>query len=153
MEFASKSLSASEQRWAQIEKELFSIVFGLERFHQYTYGRKVFVTTDHKPLESIMRKPLSETPRRLQSLLMRANRYNFELQWAKGSSLLIADTLSRATVNCVSSCKTEYEPKIHLPDVMLEKIREESEKDETQRELKEVIVTGFPECKSKLSNN
>jgi len=39
---------------AQIEKEMYAIVFGTERFHQYIYGRNVAVNTDHKPLEAIL---------------------------------------------------------------------------------------------------
>ena len=31
------------------------MVFGLEKFHQYTYGRKVTVQTDHKLLEAIVK--------------------------------------------------------------------------------------------------
>ena len=49
--FASRALSDTETRYAQIEKELLSVVFGLEKFHQYTDGRKVTVQTDHKPLK------------------------------------------------------------------------------------------------------
>ena len=45
--FASRGLIDSETRWAQIEKELLSIVFGLERFNQYTYGRHVNIESDH----------------------------------------------------------------------------------------------------------
>ena len=33
--YASKSLSLSQQRYAQIEKELYTIVFGCTRFRQY----------------------------------------------------------------------------------------------------------------------
>jgi hypothetical protein len=54
---------ASEARYAQIEKELLSVIFGLERFHQYTYGRTVQVRSDHKPLESILKKALHATPK------------------------------------------------------------------------------------------
>ena len=36
--FASKSLNQSEQHYAQIEKELYAILFGCQRFHQYIYG-------------------------------------------------------------------------------------------------------------------
>ena len=49
-EFASRALTQAEQKWAQIEKETLSLVFGLERFDQYTYGRKVHIsrmTTNH----------------------------------------------------------------------------------------------------------
>ncbi len=41
-----------------IELELFGILFGMKRFHQYVYGRTVQVETDHLPLIPIMRKPL-----------------------------------------------------------------------------------------------
>ncbi|KAK3772350.1 hypothetical protein RRG08_031374 [Elysia crispata] len=52
---ASRSLSAAEQRYAQIKKETLAIVFSLESFHQYVYGRKTYVSTDHKPIVAIMR--------------------------------------------------------------------------------------------------
>lgn len=37
--YASKSLTDTQKRWAQIEKELFAIWFGCENFHQYVYGQ------------------------------------------------------------------------------------------------------------------
>ena len=48
--YASKSLTATQKQYAQIEKELLAIVFGCERFHQYLFGKEVLVQTDHKPL-------------------------------------------------------------------------------------------------------
>ncbi|CAH1233393.1 RTL1 [Branchiostoma lanceolatum] len=74
--YASRALTDSETRYAQIEKEMLGVVFGLERFHQYTYGREVKVQTDHKPLEMIVLKPLHAAPRRLQRMLMRLQQYN-----------------------------------------------------------------------------
>ena len=49
--FASRSLTTSEQNYAQIEKECLAIVFACERFNQYIHGR-VYTTvhTDHRPL-------------------------------------------------------------------------------------------------------
>lgn len=49
IEFASRTLTESEKIWAQIEKEMLAIAYGLERFDQYTFGRQVSVITDHKP--------------------------------------------------------------------------------------------------------
>ena len=60
--YASRSLSDTEQRYAQIEKEMLAIVFALEKFNQYTFGRHVRVSSDHKPLESIPSKPLAVAP-------------------------------------------------------------------------------------------
>ena len=46
--FACRALTDIETRYAQIEKELLPVVFGLEKFHQYTYERDVTVQSDHK---------------------------------------------------------------------------------------------------------
>ena len=69
--YASRALTQAEQRYSQIEKELLALVFGLEHNHQYVYGRKVILYTDHKPLVSISSKPLAAAPKRLQRLLLR----------------------------------------------------------------------------------
>ena len=67
--YASKAFTDSETNYAQIEKELAAVVFGVERFHQYVFMRNFVVETDHKPLETIIKKPLAETPPRLQKML------------------------------------------------------------------------------------
>ena len=92
--FASRTLSETESRYAQIEKEMLAAVYGLEKFHYYTFGRLVTVVTDHKPLVSIAKKPLSKAPKRLQALLMRAQAYNFRLIYKPGNQIPVADTLS-----------------------------------------------------------
>ena len=38
--FASRTLSRAEENYAQIEKELLAVVFAMERFDHYTYGRR-----------------------------------------------------------------------------------------------------------------
>lgn len=47
--YASRALMQAEQHDLQIEKELLALVFGLEHNHQYVYGRKVILYTDHNP--------------------------------------------------------------------------------------------------------
>ena len=96
IEYASRAFTKSERNCAQIDKELLSVVFGLERFGQYTYGRKVLIYNEHRPLETILKKPLSQAPKRLKILAMRINRYDIEFAYAPGSALVLADTLSRA---------------------------------------------------------
>ena len=51
--FASRALTKTEIAYSQIEKEQLAIVFAMERFHTYVYGRKCTVITDHKPLIAI----------------------------------------------------------------------------------------------------
>ena len=57
--FASRALTQTETRYAQIEKELLAIVFACEKF-----GRDIVnVETDHKPLEEIFKKGLCDALR------------------------------------------------------------------------------------------
>ena len=51
--YASKAFSETVARYSNIEHEMLAIVFGIERFHHYVYGRHVIVETDYKPLVSI----------------------------------------------------------------------------------------------------
>ncbi|KAJ8036533.1 hypothetical protein HOLleu_20539 [Holothuria leucospilota] len=90
--FASRALSHVETRYAQIERELLSVIFGLERFHQYTYGHHVTVQTDHKPLESIVKKPLYKAPKCLQRMLLRMQEYDVTLGYRPGKQMQLADT-------------------------------------------------------------
>ncbi|CAB4054888.1 unnamed protein product [Lepeophtheirus salmonis] len=74
---------------------MLPVVFELEKLHHYTYGRDLDITTDHKPLVSIVAKPLYLAPRRLQTLLLRTQKYQFTLNYRPGSQIPIADALSR----------------------------------------------------------
>ena len=99
MAYASRALTATESRYAQIEKELLAIVYSLEKFHQYTFGRHTHIQSDHKPLEAIFRKSLSAMPRRLQGMMLRIQGYDVTVTYTKGTNIPLADTLSRAYLN------------------------------------------------------
>ena len=61
--YASRSMSKTETRYAQIE-ECLGLVYGLQIFHCYVYGLPIFtVETDHRPLVSIIKKSLNEMSR------------------------------------------------------------------------------------------
>ena len=66
----SRSLSKSEKNYVAIELERLTIVFACQKFHQYIFGKKVRIETDHKPLEIIVRKPILSALRRLQRMLL-----------------------------------------------------------------------------------
>ena len=56
--FASKTLTKTQSNYSNIEREMLSLVHGVERFHTYLYGRSFTIITDHKPLEMICNKPI-----------------------------------------------------------------------------------------------
>ena len=74
--FASKALTETEQRYANIERELLAVGFGCERFRTYLYGCKFQVESDHKPLEMVSLKNLIAAPHRLQRMLLRLQEYD-----------------------------------------------------------------------------
>lgn len=58
--FASKSLTDTEKKYPQIEKEALAIKFACRKFHNYIYGKKITVHTDHLPLVSIFKKNIAD---------------------------------------------------------------------------------------------
>jgi hypothetical protein len=156
--YASRALTDAETRYAQIEKELLAVVFGFERFNQYTYARHVEVETDHKPLEAITKKPLSIAPPRLQRMLLRLQRYDFTAKYKPGKEMILADTLSRAYIpECEPDASNmEDEIEYHAHSVLhrmpvstnkMEKIREETSKDPTMMILLNAIRRGWPQTR------
>lgn len=149
--FASRTLSECEKNYAQIEKELLAITFGLKKFHNYTYGRQVTVVTDHKPLVSITNKPLVKAPKRLQSLLLKIQDYDISLIYKTGSQLVVSDSLSRAPLpetendyTCNNLMDTPFKPS------RLDEIKASTVLDPTLNQLKLVILQGWPDLREEV---
>ncbi|GFX59111.1 retrovirus-related Pol polyprotein from transposon 17.6 [Trichonephila clavipes] len=96
--FVSCSLTNSEKNYAQIEKELLAIVFffSFEKYHNFVYGRKVVVQSDHKPLMANVKKPMHKISSRVQRMILKLLKYDFEINYVPGNQMFLADTLSRA---------------------------------------------------------
>jgi len=50
----SRTLSKAETNYAHLEKEALTIIFGIWKFHNYLYGRRFIIQSDHKPLMYIL---------------------------------------------------------------------------------------------------
>ena len=162
--YASKSLNSTEQNYAQIEKELYAILFGCKRFHQYIYGQRITVESDHKPLESIATKALAAAPPRLQRMLLQLQRYDLKIIHVPGRNIPVADTLSRQVPAQGKEDSEEFkeiEAQVHcvtanLPinDNKMEEVRQATANDSHLCRLKHVISEGWPEnrqnCKQEM---
>jgi hypothetical protein len=93
--YASKTLSQTERNYACIEREMLAIVFAVQRFHTYLYGRPFRCFTDHKSLVMIMHKGLTNAPPRLQRMLLKLQGYSIQLEYKPGKEMILPDTLSR----------------------------------------------------------
>ena len=115
-----------------------------ERFHHYADGCHITVETDHKPLESITRKNLTNAPPRLMRMLLHIQKYDFTVP---GKDIHIADGLSRLPIH--GEKMPEINVTIHdITDVSesrLEKIKEVTKCDETLQVLTRTVTNGWPQ--------
>ena len=92
--FASRSLSDTEQRYAQTEREALAIKYGCLHFRHYLLGCPDFVIhTDHRPLLQLMVPGSRPTPR-IERMVLAIQDYNYNLVHLPGEKNP-ADILSR----------------------------------------------------------
>ena len=95
--FASRTLTASEENYAQLEKEALALIFGVKKFHQYLYGRMFHLVTDHKPLTTILHPSKCTPPlaaARLQRWSLILSAYQYQIEFKSTSQHSNADGLS-----------------------------------------------------------
>ena len=97
----SKTLNQTQPNYSQIQKEALAIVFALHKFHQFLYGRKFILVTDHKPLTDMF-APQKAIPKLAANILARwalmLNEYNYSIEYRETKKHGNADALSRLPV-------------------------------------------------------
>ena len=96
--YASRSLATAERKYSQLDKEGLAIIFGVKKFHQFLYGRRFTIRSDHKPLQYIFGHtnpvpPLASA--RIQRWALTLGAYNYKIMYKPGQDIGHADGLSR----------------------------------------------------------
>ena len=78
---------------------MLAIVFSTQKFREYVLGKTALVQTDHKPLKTILRKPMATAPLRLQAMMLKVSGYDLQVEHLPGKKQVLADTLSRVSLN------------------------------------------------------
>ena len=116
----------------------------------------VTVESDHRPLKVILKKPIVIAPNRLQRMLLRFQRYTFQLKYTPGSQVLVADALSRApTRREEESDQADLEAvcavtDADLTDPMLLSLQAATYADKTMKKVKIFIQDGWPAERKEL---
>ena len=107
--YASRSLTSTETRYSQTEKEALALIWACEKFHPYIYGVPFELITDHKPLEVIY-GPRSKPCARIERWVLRMQPYKFKVKYQPGPKN-IADPLSRlvSSMENGSKCSSQAE--------------------------------------------
>lgn len=99
----SQTFSATQQKYSQIDKEAYAIIFGIKKFFQFLYGNRFTLVTDHRPLVQIF-SPTSSLPiytaMRMQHYAIFLQGFNYDIQYKKSEHHANADCLSRLPVVC-----------------------------------------------------
>ena len=104
--FASRSMSATERNYAQIEAEGLAVVFAVKKFHQYLYGHQFAILTDHKPLLGLLDESHaipSMTAARIQRWALLLAGYSYTLRYRPGKGNANADCMSRLPLTSTES--------------------------------------------------
>nr|XP_055076377.1 uncharacterized protein K02A2.6-like [Misgurnus anguillicaudatus] len=154
--FASRTLSKAEQNYAQIEREALSIIFGIRKFHQYLYGRRFTLFTDHQPLTAIL-SPNKSIPSmaaaRMQRWALILAAHDYVLEYKKAALHANADGLSRLPLPVTHTEKTDtvdvfYAAQIATLPVSSAEIRRDTLKDPSLSPVLDMVSTGrFPKFK------
>ena len=158
--YASRSLSAAERKYAQIDREALAIIFSVKKWHKYIFGRHVSIATDHKPLLGLFGedKALPEhTSARVQRWAVILSAYSYELKHISGSQN-DADVLSRLPLSSVKDeipdIDTETPLEIHELFNLIDKtplnvfdIASETQNDPLLRVVLKNVLSGWSdEC-------
>lgn len=95
--YASRSLNKAEKNYSTTQKELLAIIFAIDHFRPYIFGRKFTIITDHRPLIYLnnTKNPTSQMMR----WKIRLSEYDFDIAYKKGKINMNADSLSRNPID------------------------------------------------------
>ncbi|XP_064468972.1 uncharacterized protein K02A2.6-like [Ornithodoros turicata] len=161
---ASKTLTPAQTKYAQIEREALAIIFGVRKFHQYLWGRKFTLFTDHKPLTVIFGPSKgipATTASRLQRWAIILMSYAFDIQFKSTTNIANADGLSRLPEGADLEFDQQMEEgifnvvdeeinavqdfRMHTLPVRAKQIAEATLQDRYLKQVKEYIASGWPE--------
>lgn len=156
--YISRSLTETEKRYAQIEKEALAATWACERLYSYLLGLRFTLITDHKPLLPLLgSRGLDELPPRILRFRLRLLRFSYEILHVPGKSLITADTLSRAPINATpTAAERQLEKDVQvfvdavraaLPasEPRLQQISDAQHADKACRRVVQYCLHGWPE--------
>lgn len=150
--FASLTLSSSQQKYSQVEKEALAIVFGVKKFYQYLYGRKFTIKTDAKCLVTLFGNKKGIPPlatNRLQRWALILSNFVYDIEYVQSKNNN-ADYFSRLPLkeelkefDCESSYLNYIASNTDLP-IVWEQIKNETQRDKILAQVCKYVNMGWP---------
>lgn len=156
--FASKGLSETECRCAQVKKEVYAVTLACEHFEKFLIGTKFHVQADHRPLIPLLGdQDLEKIPARIQRFKLRLMLFDYSIEHVPGKEMWTADALSRAPVEPAESMEEEVEAYVQVVTGLLPassnylKEMESAQRDDPMcRQIMEYCTQSWP-SKSRIA--
>jgi len=94
--YASRKLLERERNYATIEKECLAIIWAVDKFKNYLFGKEFVLQTDQQPLTYLRNMKNSNGRLMRWSLILQC--YSYRIEYIKGNDNIGADLLSRCPV-------------------------------------------------------
>ena len=145
--FISRTMTDTERRYSQTEKDALAIKWAKERLRGYLLGAPRFrIVTAHKPLLPLFNKTKAKMPPRIEKWVMQMQDVDYELVYEPGKDE--ADPLDHVSRHPLPETGDDHTEKIvrwtmeaeHA--VVIERIQAETQKDEAMQKLARTITKG-----------
>ncbi|KAE8740292.1 hypothetical protein FOCC_FOCC014192 [Frankliniella occidentalis] len=146
--FASATLTPTQAKYSQLEREALAVISAIKKFHKYLYGRKFTLVIDNQPLKYILGpdKPLPViAAKRVQVWALLLSAYQYEVEYRRTAEMGPADALSRLPL------KNTIVEEVHFCDVLeegplnFEVVAAITKEDPTLQQVILKIQNGWPE--------
>ncbi|XP_055615172.1 uncharacterized protein K02A2.6-like [Toxorhynchites rutilus septentrionalis] len=166
---ASRSLTAAESNYSQIEKEGLALIFAVTKFHRMIFGRRFVLETDHKPLLAIFgsKKGIpTYTANRLQRWALTLLLYDFDIHFVSTDAFGHADILSRlinrhvrpeedyviANIEFESTIRSIMNQSLEALPVSFKTVQAKTRIDETLQQVIKHVNTTWPTKKTSITD-
>lgn len=155
--FISRTLTGAEKKYSQTEKDALCGKWAMDRFSIYLLGTSRFtIVTAHKPHLPLFNKPTAKLPSRIEKWVMDMQKVDYEMKYEPSKNEADPrDFLSRHPLPITGNGDIEKVLKTTVEvehAVVLERIREETCRDEIVQELSQVIKEGNWEARKRDVN-
>jgi hypothetical protein len=135
--FASRTLNSAEKNYAVVEKEALAMIWAIQYFRHYLWGKPCRILTDHAPLRWLLRK--QSTSARLQRWALKLQDFNVtDIEYRKGETNVVADALSRNPI--VEALNIIQQEIVDHPGLQLDNFAVMQRKDAALKEIIDYLL-------------
>ena len=152
--YASRALTTTDRKYAQIDKEALAIVYGIKNVFTNIYMVVIFIIhTDHKPVMYLFNENRSIPPTasaRIQRWALAISGYTYQIQHRSGTKLGNADGLSRLPLPTTSKVLVPTETvllmeRLNASLVTAASIKSWTDRDTVLAKVKRYTLHGWPD--------